>query len=253
MKIWVYTICYNESHFVGNFLTAYKDAEKIIVYDNYSTDNTVELLQKDPRVEVRYHNSYDTIRDDLYLQIKNNCWKEARGKADWVIIVDFDEVFTRAVRIQDSIIIDLDLLYPFEAGYTIIQPYGYNMISTDAPSYTKDHPWVHSQKGTYHPPEDKLCCFRPDQITEINFDPGCHTANPKGNIDILHSTEYKMLHFKAWNYELYMDRAELYRKRMSAINIHMGWAFQYLHTKEQQSDMFLAGVNLAKPIFDIEI
>jgi glycosyltransferase involved in cell wall biosynthesis len=257
--IWVYTLCYNESHFVGNFLTAYKEADRIIVYDNYSTDNSVELLQQDPRVEIRYYDSYDKIRDDLYLKVKNNCWKEARGKADWVIVVDFDEVFTRMEKTDDQVTIDLDLSYSFDAGYNIIKPYGYNMISVDAPLHTSDHPWVYSKKGTYHPPEDKMCCFRPDQISEINFDPGCHTANPldmngkKAGIKIYNTKEYKMLHFKAWNFDLYMERAELYTKRMSEINIRMGWAFQYMHTMEQQRSMFMAGVNLAKFIFDIEV
>ena len=246
MKIWVYALCYNESHFVGNFLTAYKEAERIVVYDNYSTDNSVDLLQKDHRVEIRYNDSGGEIRDDIYLSIKNNCWKEARGKADWVVIVDFDEIFLRLT----SEVMDIDLDKPYGDGYTIIKPYGFNMISMDAPLYTDDHPWRWSQKGTYHTPNEKLCCFRPDKIKEINYGVGCHTCNPRGDVRIYYQPEYKQLHYKAWNYDLYMTKARLYRNRLSSINKSQGWGFQYVGDDEEQSNMFMAGVTLAKPILD---
>lgn len=251
--IWIYALCYNESHFVGNFLTAYKDVDKIIVYDNHSTDNSVNLLQQDSRVEIRYYDSGNQIRDDIYLQIKNNCWKEARGEADWVIVIDFDEIFIRIINNKDHPLFDIDLVKPYNDGFTIIRPYGFNMISWDAPLYTKDHPYTYSSMGTYHPPENKLCCFRPDKINEINYDIGCHISNPIGDINILHSKDYMLLHFKAWNYELYMERAKLYYERLSEVNKKNKWGFQYLNTMEEHHNMYLAGMRLRKNILDIDI
>ena len=32
------------------------------------------------------------FRDDLHRDLKNECWKESRGQADWVICVDVDEL-----------------------------------------------------------------------------------------------------------------------------------------------------------------
>lgn len=237
-KIWVYVLCFNESHFVGNFLTAYKDAEKIIVYDNYSCDESVQLLQSDKRVEIRYFDTKCQIRDDIYLGIKNNCWKEARGKADWVIVIDFDEIFCRFP--------ELDLKLPVD--YTIIKPFGYNMISKHAPLYTNDHPWRWSKKGTYHEPAEKMCCFRPDRIEEINYAVGCHSANPKGDVRVLYDKTYRLLHYKAWNMDVYLSKAAICRKRMSENNMKMGWGFQYLNTDEENRNQYLAGINLAKPI-----
>ena len=245
MRIWIYVLCFNESHFVGNFLTAYRGAERIVVYDNHSTDNSVELLRKDSRTEIRYFDTKDQIRDDIYLKIKNNCWKEARGDADWVIIIDFDEILTYFP--------DMDLDLSHAGDNTIIKPYGYNMISFDAPLYTSDHPWKWSQKGTYHEPAEKLCCFRPDEIIEINYAVGAHSANPTGNVRIYRSPEYKLLHYKAWNFDLYMKKAEYCRTRLSALNKKMGWGFQYLNTEEQNRNMYMAGMTLAKPITDIKI
>jgi hypothetical protein len=257
MKIWVYTVCFNESHFVGNFLIAYQGAERIIAYDNYSTDNTVELLRRDPRVEVRYYDTQGEIRDDVWLSMKNNFWKEARGQADWVVVVDFDEIFTRVVKTGNDVTFDLDLSVPYNAGFNIIKPYGYNMISWDAPLFTNNHPWEHSQKGTYHPPEDKMCCFRPDHIQEINYVIGAHQANPVAvpgqEVNVYRHPDYKVLHYKAWNYALYMERANIYRERMSELNKKNQWAFQYLYSQAEHEHMYMAGMNLARPILDIEV
>lgn len=257
--IWVYTVCFNESHFVGNFLTAYQGADKIIAYDNYSTDNTVELLKRDPRVEVRYYDTGGKIRDDIYLQIKNNCWKEARRKADWVVVVDFDEIFTRmeSSKSLNLVKFNLDLSELHNAGFNIIKPYGYNMISWDAPLFTNDHPWEHSKKGTYHPPEDKMCCFRPDHIQEINYVIGAHQANAVTisgqEVKVYRHKDFKVLHYKAWNHDLYMERANVYRERMSELNKKNRWAFQYLYSQEEHEHMYMAGMNLAKHILDIEV
>jgi len=259
-------LCYNESHFVKNFLTAYKDADKIIVLNNMSTDNSVELLKEDPRVEVRDWDSGGKIRDDLYLEMKNNVWKEARGKADWVIVVDFDEIFTRAVEIKDQNLdtekvgwkFDLDLTVPHNEGFNIIRPYGYNMVSLDAPLYTDDHPHVHSGKGAYHVPSEKLACFRPDEISEINFIAGAHWANPLDmdgttkNVRIYFQPHYKLLHYKFWNIDYYMERMENYQERMSQQNKDMGWGYHYLLPLEEHDHTFRNGEKLSEPLFDIK-
>lgn len=258
-KIWVYALCYNESYFVGNFLTAYKDAEKIIIYDNHSTDNSVELLKQDSRVEIRFFDSGNELRDDIHMKIKDSCWKESRGKADWVIVIDFDEIFSRARCIDGEVIFDLDLSEPYNNGFNIIKPYGYNMISMDAPLYTNDHPFKYSPKGKYYHPTEKLCCFRPDQISDMNYGAGCHTADPrdmnrrKDGVKILFDKDYKALHFRAWNYELYMKRTEIRRTRLSSINKEHNWGQQYENTDEEQGNMYYSEMSLAKYIFDIEI
>ena len=54
---------------------------KVVVFDNYSTDNSVELLSKYPWIEIRQFHS-DGQNDIIQAQIKNQCWLEAKGKAD---------------------------------------------------------------------------------------------------------------------------------------------------------------------------
>src|SRR5262245_42339747 len=93
MKIAVYTLCFNEEFFLPYFLRHYHQyTERIVLFDNCSTDHTAEIARQ-AGVDVRPYESGDEIRDDLLLQIKNNCWKECRGQGvDWVLVVDVDEI-----------------------------------------------------------------------------------------------------------------------------------------------------------------
>jgi hypothetical protein len=256
-RIWVYALCYNEAPFVKHFLTAYKEAERIVIYDNQSTDGCRELLCKDSRVEIRENDSGNQIRDDLYVKIKDNCWKEARGQADWVIVIDFDEIFTRARMINGIAVFDLDLTDVYMNGWNVIYPYGYNMSSLEAPLYADGHPFEYSQKGAVHNPERKMCCFRPDQVGEMRYQAGAHVSNPldingsKDGIRILNNIEYKLLHYKFWNLDYYMKRMEEYQTRMSDINKERGWGGHYLMSMQAHHDIFVFGCNLAKPLFDI--
>jgi glycosyltransferase involved in cell wall biosynthesis len=255
-RIWVYAPAYNEANFVKHFLFAYREAERIVIYDNMSTDNTVELLLQDPRVEVRQFNSNNEIRDDLYLEIKNNAWKEARGKAEWVIVVDFDEVFNRCVMEGGKPKFDLDLREMTKQGYNIIRPFGYNMIALDAPLGMDGHPFDYVQMATYHVPEEKMCCFNPNQISEIRFWMGCHTADPLDmgqttkEIKIAIREDFKLLHFKFWNLTTYLPRMEEYQRRLSKWNKGMSAGWHYVNTIEWHRDCVVNGFNHAVPLFE---
>lgn len=50
MKIAVYAICKNEEKFVESWLDSMQEADYICVLDTGSTDKTMELLKKHPKV-----------------------------------------------------------------------------------------------------------------------------------------------------------------------------------------------------------
>ena len=62
----------------------------MIVYDNGSDDGSVEYLSQYPWIEVRQFktNGFD---DTANMNIKNSCWKESIGIADFVVVSDLDE------------------------------------------------------------------------------------------------------------------------------------------------------------------
>ena len=92
--VYVYTVCHNEALLLPYFLRHYGSfAEKVIVYDNQSTDGSADIAGSWPKTEVRTLDSGNELRDDLLLEVKNNCWKESRGKADLVIVCDVSVPF----------------------------------------------------------------------------------------------------------------------------------------------------------------
>ena len=95
VKLYGVTLTYNESKMIPYVMPYYErlGIDKLIVYDNQSTDNTVELLKKYPFVEVRTFKSNDSFNDKTHVDLKTKAYKEFVGKgARWMIVTDFDEV-----------------------------------------------------------------------------------------------------------------------------------------------------------------
>jgi hypothetical protein len=224
----VFAVCWNEEQRLPYFLRHYDSfAQRIVVYDNQSTDQSVRLLTAHPRTECRTFDTGNEIRDDRYLEIKNEAWKESIGKADWVVVVDIDE-FTYHP--------DIVGLLNRCREYTILRPYGYHMISEAQP--TGNHPLTEMMRlGFREPDSDKPCIFRPDQLT-INFEPGCHEARPHGNVREHREPELKMLHYRSFGREFTMARLTQYAQRMSAINKVRGWGDQYRWPLEEHHELF---------------
>ena len=148
MTIDVFAICYNEEFMLPHFIKHYQSPPfnaEITIYDNFSTDNSREIILA---ASCNYK-TFDTggqIRDDLYLSIKNECFKTS--KADWVIIVDIDEL--------------LELNFD-PSPYNIIRTQGYDMIGEPP-----------SRLGVKNNMYSKAVMFRPDAFHNIGYQPGCH-------------------------------------------------------------------------------
>jgi hypothetical protein len=216
MKIDVFTLCYNEEVLMPYFLRHYSSfCDHITIYDNMSTDRSVKLAEANPKVTVIPYDSQNTVRDDLYKRIKNTCWKHS--KADWVIVCDFDEF----VYIKDEKVLK---------DYTIINPDWWEMISEHLPT-TEGQIYEEINQGVLSD-STKSVMFRPDEIKQINYQPGAHVINPLGRVRILRTSQVLILHYKMLSLKYYLDRVELLRKRLSTINKRKKWGFHYSFSKE---------------------
>lgn len=100
--------------------------DKLIVYDNYSTDNTVKELSKYNFVEIRYYKT-ESFNDWAILDIKNNVWKEYKNEYDWCIISDFDEVLYSRKNFKEV------LKEKSKQGKTYLNKIGLNLLSREFP------------------------------------------------------------------------------------------------------------------------
>jgi hypothetical protein len=189
-RIHYYAPAWNEELMLPFMLRHYAPwVERFVIYDNNSTDGSVELLRRLPNVEIRKlprtqpDSIIATMRD-----LHNSCWKESRGAADWVIVADIDEF----------------LYHPDFLGYlrrcrwrgvTCIPALGYEMLSDRFPE--QDATLLTAvRRGTPEHNMSKLRLFNPDAVKETNFGAGGHVAAPKGRIVYPKRDELLLLHFK---------------------------------------------------------
>lgn len=92
-KICVYAICKNEEQFVDRWMDSMSEADKIIVLDTGSTDNTVKKLKKRGAI---VHSAI--IKPWRFDTARNMSLQYVPANADICVCTDLDEVFNRGWR-----------------------------------------------------------------------------------------------------------------------------------------------------------
>lgn len=227
MKISVYAICHNEEKLLPFFLDHYKNFADITVFDNESDDNSLEIL-KAAKVKVRSWSSENQIRDDLMIEIKNNFWKSAKNRSDWVMVVDIDE-FVYHPRLFELL---------GDSPATVFQPWGYCMVADSWPQYGK--PLIDQVRlGIPDDNFNKMCLFKPDKIKEIYYHPGAHNANPFGEVVVYSDPELKLLHYNYMTLEHHLEKYRLKAARMSQENIKNRWGIEYMEDEKKRTEIWL--------------
>lgn len=235
-KVHMHVLCWNEEKMIPFFLKHYENyVDKIIVYDNKSNDNSVKLLRKHPKTIIVPYDTKGEIRDDAYLQIKNNAWKNSVNEADIVIVCDMDEfLYTDDLR---RYIIDFN-----NSDSTIVKPEGYDMI-VEKFNFDYNHKLTDAVKtGFRNNLFDKLVMFKPKSIKSINFNFGCHVAAPMGDVKYFNQP-IKLLHYKRLGLDYFLNRMAIYKKRISDFNKKNKLGFEYAFQKEEHSEKFLSELN----------
>ena len=191
MKIWVYSVCWNESMFLPFYLRHYSSfANKIIIYDQYSDDGSRSIASQNKLVEIRDYN-VDGIHEPSVTRLYDNCYHEARGKADWVILCDIDEI------IYDPYIVTKLREYQ-DMGMTLASVVGYTMLHNELPHDNRKQVYRTYKQGVRDTVFDKKCVFSPK--LDVDYDPGRHTAKFSPD-PICSQPEIKLLHYRYWGME----------------------------------------------------
>jgi len=225
MKIDVFAVCYNEEKMIGYFLKHYLPFANVYIYDNNSTDNTVQIVKEMGGTVIPFstNNQYDEMSQ---VRVRNNCWRQST--ADWVIICDVDEFIYHPNLIK---ILE-------ETNATLIIPEGYNMYSDTFPT-TKGQIYDEIRFGIPDSVYSKPIIFKPSEIKDIQFGVGSHYLGYiDGNVISDSSTGIKLLHMKHLSINYLLERYSLYSKRMSNDSRQSGWGKEYLWEKEKVINLF---------------
>lgn len=210
MTTHLYTLCWNEAKTLGFFFRHYDPfVDRYIIYDDGSTDGSIEKLEAHPKVELRkwvrpYPDSFILSQREWM----NTVWKESRVNADWVIIVDIDEhLFHPRRSIKDY------LQSCKDQGVTFVPALGYQMISDEFPK-AEEHLCYTRTCGAPFYRMSKPGVFNPKAIEESNIALGRHTAKASGKIIFPPHDEMLLLHYKFLGFEDTFERYEDQEKKL---------------------------------------
>lgn len=159
--------------------------DRLIFYDDQSVDGTREIIEACPKAELRNWPGTHGIVDDEFLHFAHEQWKEARGKAEWVIWADADEFFYHPeMRLLLAKYLAADIEVPQVRGYT--------MFSREFPT-TTGQIYEQVRAGAVDGCWDKKAIFR----VHMHWTMGRHGLDftkfrPKSSP----TCEIKLLHFR---------------------------------------------------------
>jgi len=197
-KITVLTWLKDEEHIIPFFLRHYGFADRIIAWDNGSTDRSHEMLKANSKVEIRNWDSGGELRDDQLRQMKSEEYRNTGP--GWNFIVDIDEFVWHPNILQ--FLDECDV-----RGITLPQTQGFDMVSCkllveDGKSSLMDL----VKEGRPNPMYDKFCVVR--DSCHINYWYGAHrVVDGKGHVIVSEQKMLKLLHFRFLSKELVMQKA----------------------------------------------
>jgi glycosyltransferase involved in cell wall biosynthesis len=178
MKVEIFTVIKDAEYILPLYLEHYTTnfpGCKINIYDNGSTDSSIELCKAAGCNIIPFPDFVPLYQEHYLTDHKNNDWKGS--DADWVIVCDVDEI----LQINHE---DLAKLNDID----IVQFLGYNMI--DVNDVKIPELMTHGiAAGMYC----KACLFRPT-IEDINYTPGSHGFNPDPKYKVS-KMRHRMFHY----------------------------------------------------------
>jgi len=210
MNIEIYSLCHQEAKIIPYYMRHYNQYGQVFLYEGHSTDGSAELAKSMGAIIVPF-DTKNEVRDDLFLDMKNNCWKAS--VADWVIICDMDEFIY-----HPNFVAYLETIQE-----TIIAPQIIEMMSDSFPT-TQGQIYDEIKYG-FNSISRKMFLFRPKEIKEMNYAVGAHTSQPNGNASVNTTSEIICMHMRHLSLDYVVARNAYLYNRLSEVNKKSGWGW----------------------------
>lgn len=228
----VYLIAWNYEKFIHETINWYNKVDcNITVYDNMSTDRTVEIC-KDLGCEVISFNTGGKMDEKTLMNIRELCWLNPAHEEPWVVVCDEDEW----VDVSENI---------FEADWNVNKCVGYEMFGQDGD--TQEQLTYGVESAGYC----KMALFNKTQIERMNFGAGSHQANPvaKEGFQVKFNPNPVALYHTKWRgWETGLNRQQTIAPRRSDGDKQRGWNFHYSLGEDIHRDYYTNGFNNRKQI-----
>ena len=227
MKIDIFLLCYNEELLLPHTLNFYKTNfpnATIHIVDNYSTDSSCDIAEKNDCKIIKY-DSNGQQDERILIGVRSHIWKKHVTEG-WVIMCDMDEWLN---------ITEADLENEENMGKTIITTNGVNMVGESNTIDFSDINLFEIKKGVYDERYSKKICFKyPDVNMEYWW--GAHTATAYGNV--LYSDKTYLL--KHYNYlgEQYLIEKYCKRYERNQKSRELGMNGHYLNDIEEIKNVY---------------
>lgn len=222
-----YAVCWNEEKMLPFMFDYYGQfVDKFIIFDNYSTDGSEEIIRSHKNAKIIKFKT-DGFNDFVHQEIKNNCWKKSRGKADYIVVCDMDEfIYSPQIKhlLQDSL----------HHHISFFHPKGFEMYSKNYPNYENGKLLTDLVKnGIASSKYGKCILFDPHRIVEINYKPGAHECSPIGIVKENADYIIKMLHYKNLDEDIIVKKSLIHASRLSQDNVEAKYGEEYLRSEAE--------------------
>jgi hypothetical protein len=183
----VFSIMWNEEFMLPYFLEHYsKYADRIFIYNDHSTDRTVEIALAHPKVTLLDY-PYDSFKEDEFSRTLEDGYTSYSQDSSWAICVDGDELI-HGLETLDS-----------EPTGVVLKTTGYMMIGETGK--LEDCKKIRTKSF------DKPVVF--DPTLDVRFGDGRHTVNLPTK-----DSQLELWHYKYPSKEHYLERNEIAYSRI---------------------------------------
>ena len=225
MNLDVHIFGFNEERILKYAFRHYATfCERMVLHDAFSTDGS-RALAKSAGAEIVDWDTKGEINDELLMKEKNICWLGT--KADWVIVVDADEL----VFLPEG---DMVLQTYIDHQTPVVKLHGFEMLSLKYPTtegQIYDEVFMGSPEPQYG---SKPALFTPHLVKSISFGAGAHDCTAElhdgtqfvsPSVPTLPPTWLLHYHHIGPTKDI-AARYDAHRARMSAVNKAHNWGCQ---------------------------